>query len=152
MAESQVSADSHGGSIASESESGVVAATGSDQPAHRRQSPQQRRTRSPTRYSRHANPRRPEIQKFRTKVHALVERCCIACIAAIFFLFVDVLRWLVAGSAAPACASSSSVRRLVRASRRNNAGLALRRDTPAMRIRGEIYLVSSGACTFVLNF
>ncbi|KAJ5447037.1 Tetratricopeptide-like helical [Penicillium cf. griseofulvum] len=31
---------------------------------------QQRRTRSPTRYSRHANPRRPEIQKFRTKVHA----------------------------------------------------------------------------------
>ncbi|KXG54029.1 Tetratricopeptide-like helical [Penicillium griseofulvum] len=36
-------------------------------PSH---SPQQRRTRSPTRYSRHANPRRPEIQKFRTKVHA----------------------------------------------------------------------------------
>ncbi|KAI2698261.1 hypothetical protein CBS147317_7413 [Penicillium roqueforti] len=31
---------------------------------------QQRRTRSPARYSRHANPRRPEIQKFRTKVHA----------------------------------------------------------------------------------
>lgn len=30
----------------------------------------QRRTRSPARYSRHANPRRPEIQKFRTKVHA----------------------------------------------------------------------------------
>ncbi|CRL18627.1 Octicosapeptide/Phox/Bem1p [Penicillium camemberti] len=34
------------------------------------QSPQQRRTRSPARYSRHANPRRPEIQKFRVKVHA----------------------------------------------------------------------------------
>ncbi|OQD79120.1 hypothetical protein PENANT_c061G02782 [Penicillium antarcticum] len=33
-------------------------------------SSQQRRTRSPTRFSRHANPRRPEIQKFRTKVHA----------------------------------------------------------------------------------
>ncbi|KAJ5502322.1 hypothetical protein N7463_005196 [Penicillium fimorum] len=33
-------------------------------------SAQQRRTRSPARYSRHANPRRPEIQKFRTKVHA----------------------------------------------------------------------------------
>ncbi|CAG8924745.1 unnamed protein product [Penicillium salamii] len=32
--------------------------------------PSQRRTRSPVRYSRHANPRRPEIQKFRTKVHA----------------------------------------------------------------------------------
>ncbi|KAJ5258903.1 hypothetical protein N7524_010459 [Penicillium chrysogenum] len=39
-------------------------------PAGPSQSPQQRRTRSPTRYSRHANPRRPEIQKFRTKVHA----------------------------------------------------------------------------------
>lgn len=32
--------------------------------------PSQRRTRSPARYSRHANPRRPEIHKFRTKVHA----------------------------------------------------------------------------------
>ncbi|KAJ5787116.1 hypothetical protein N7457_002106 [Penicillium paradoxum] len=31
---------------------------------------QQRRTRSPARYSRNVNPRRPEIQKFRTKVHA----------------------------------------------------------------------------------
>ncbi|KAJ5747624.1 uncharacterized protein N7511_009320 [Penicillium nucicola] len=31
---------------------------------------QQRRTRSPARFSRHANPRRPEIHKFRTKVHA----------------------------------------------------------------------------------
>lgn len=36
-------------------------------PSH---SPQQRRTRSPARNSRNANPRRPEIQKFRTKVHA----------------------------------------------------------------------------------
>ncbi|KAJ5963686.1 Tetratricopeptide-like helical [Penicillium vulpinum] len=34
------------------------------------QSTKQRRTRSPARYSRHTNPRRPDIQKFRTKVHA----------------------------------------------------------------------------------
>ncbi|KAJ5501331.1 Tetratricopeptide-like helical [Penicillium expansum] len=39
-------------------------------PAGPSQSAQQRRTRSPTRYSRHANPRRPETQKFRVKVHA----------------------------------------------------------------------------------
>ncbi|KAJ5112381.1 hypothetical protein N7532_000426, partial [Penicillium argentinense] len=33
-------------------------------------SPQQRRTRSPARYSRRANSRRPEVRRFRTKVHA----------------------------------------------------------------------------------
>lgn len=31
---------------------------------------QQRRTRSPARYSRHANSRRPDVQRFRTKVHS----------------------------------------------------------------------------------
>jgi hypothetical protein len=34
------------------------------------QSMQQRRTRSPARYSRRANSRRPEVRRFRTKVHA----------------------------------------------------------------------------------
>ncbi|KAJ5368452.1 uncharacterized protein N7496_008212 [Penicillium cataractarum] len=34
------------------------------------QSLQQRRTRSPTRFSRRANSRRPEVRRFRTKVHA----------------------------------------------------------------------------------
>lgn len=34
------------------------------------QSHQQRRTRSPARYSRRANSRRPEVRRFRTKVHA----------------------------------------------------------------------------------
>ncbi|KGO77053.1 Tetratricopeptide-like helical [Penicillium italicum] len=34
------------------------------------QSSHQRRTRSPARHSRHANPRRPDVQKFRVKVHA----------------------------------------------------------------------------------
>lgn len=33
-------------------------------------SPQQRRTRSPARFSRRANSRRPEVRRFRTKVHA----------------------------------------------------------------------------------
>lgn len=33
-------------------------------------SPHQRRTRSPARYSRRANSRRPEVRRFRTKVHA----------------------------------------------------------------------------------
>ncbi|CAI7646188.1 unnamed protein product [Penicillium pancosmium] len=48
----------------------VVGAIVPDEPGSSTSPAQQRRTRSPARYSRRANSRRPEVRRFRTKVHA----------------------------------------------------------------------------------